>query len=355
MAAGPAQTTASLHLPPRHQPPLTDTGTPYAGYAGYAEYTEDAEYAEYAECAEYAKYTPCRPRLHTSRHPPPLLGLRKDNRRRRGGEEEEEEEEEEAPGTVREYILARGHIYIQLREDRCGGGGCVPGTLCTHAQPLKMRTHPPPPPRGHLLGLRGGGELGPRGGEQKQGGGHGGESPPCIVGLKRQVAGRDPPQAVAVLGMLRGGGRSNHFMDAEEEAIEGPEMWKQVFLCGTELEQMNEVYAIRWDFSHLDNQLQEGALSSAQSGPGAGATKKVFLFGSTEPQMFPLDENTTTVVHIPVVMAGSFFCLVVSFFFWRARSFSVWSWQVLSFVFFFVEGSCDMYFVEGSRHMYLFR
>jgi hypothetical protein len=273
------------------------------------------------------------------------MGLRKDNRRRRGGEVEEEEAEE-APGTVREYILARGHIYIQLREDRCGGSGCAPGTLCTHAQPVEKRTHAPPlPPRAHLLGLRGGGEFGPHGEEQKQGGGHGGGCPPCIVGLNRQVAGRDPPKAAAVLGMLRGGGRSNHFMDAEEEAIEGPEMWKQVFLCGTELEQMNEVYAIRWDFSHLDNQLQEGALSPAQSDPGAGAKKKVFLFGSTEPQMFPLDENTTTVVHIPVVMAGSFLCLWF-FFLERTFFFCLWSWQGSFFC---------LFFVEGRFHIYLFR
>ena len=254
-AAGPAQPTARLHLarehilrptrehlPPRPQPPLADTGTPFSKYAGYAEHTEDAEYAEYAEYAECAEYTPCRPRLHTSRHPPPLLGLRKDYGKRGGGGEEETV----VPATVRERIL-----QCHLREDRCGGGGgggCAPRTPCTHAQPLKRRTHPPPPPpRAHLLGLRGGGQFDREEQGGGQVGGQGGWIPPCFVGLKRQVAGRDnPPQGVSLLVMLRGGGRIHHFMDAEEEAIEGPEMWKHVFLCGTELEQMNDVYAILW-------------------------------------------------------------------------------------------------------------
>jgi hypothetical protein len=41
---------------------------------------------------------------------------------------------------------------------------------------------------------------------------------------------------------LRGGAKSGHFMDSEQVAG-GPELWKSVFLCGTELEQMNQVYA----------------------------------------------------------------------------------------------------------------
>ena len=41
-----------------------------------------------------------------------------------------------------------------------------------------------------------------------------------------------------------------------EEGIEGPELWKHVFLCGTELEQMDQVQLARTytDASTLDPQ-----------------------------------------------------------------------------------------------------
>ena len=123
--------------------------------------------------------------------------------------------------------------------------------------------------------LRGGG----RG--RGRGGGKGGEAEPA------------GPRARASQG---------HFMDCEDP-VTGPEIWKGVFLCGTELEQMEEVYRIKWDFSHLDAALRDGPLSLRASIADQAPPTKVFLFGSTEPQMFPLDENTTTVVHIPVIVA----------------------------------------------------
>ena len=78
---------------------------------------------------------------------------------------------------------------------------------------------------------------------------------------------------------------------------DGPQLWKQVFLCGTELEQLSQVYGIRWDFSHLDEAIQEGFLA-----PGKSSRQKVFHFGQTEPQMIP-DGNRTTVVPIPVIIS----------------------------------------------------
>ena len=127
--------------------------------------------------------------------------------------------------------------------------------------------------------LRGGGRGGRRGG--RRGGGRGGEAEPA------------GPRTRASPG---------HFMDCEDP-VAGPEIWKSAFLCGTELEQMEEVYRIKWDFSHLDAALQDGPLSLRASIAEQALPTKVFLFGSTEPQMFPLDENTTTVVHIPVIVA----------------------------------------------------
>eukprot|EP00960_Hanusia_phi_P035037 751437-Hanusia_phi.AAC.1 len=68
--------------------------------------------------------------------------------------------------------------------------------------------------------------------------------------------------------------------DALFQDIRTPQLWKNVFLCGTELEQMEEVrflsigcsmlqehlkqdfqiYKIQWDFSHLDKELQMGRI-----------------------------------------------------------------------------------------------
>lgn len=49
-------------------------------------------------------------------------------------------------------------------------------------------------------------------------------------------------------------------------------VWKEVFLAGTDWDQFGDVASIDWDFGHLDDALQEGDLSSG----------KVFLFGCTE-------------------------------------------------------------------------
>lgn len=73
------------------------------------------------------------------------------------------------------------------------------------------------------------------------------------------------------------------------------EVWKEVYLAGTEWDQMKDVYAIDWDFDHLDDALNEGDL----------ANKKVHLFGCTEPQLLRRDEKDDkgTVIPIPVIVA----------------------------------------------------
>ncbi|EKX39371.1 hypothetical protein GUITHDRAFT_143568 [Guillardia theta CCMP2712] len=90
-----------------------------------------------------------------------------------------------------------------------------------------------------------------------------------------------------------------------QQDTRSPQLWKNVFLCGTELEQLEEIYKIQWDFSHLDKELQitllgkVGKICCQELQP----SHMVYLFGSTEPQMFPISPNQTTVIHIPVIIA----------------------------------------------------
>lgn len=57
--------------------------------------------------------------------------------------------------------------------------------------------------------------------------------------------------------------RLSHHSHPSPSPLDGPQLWKGVFLCGTELEQMGQVYDIRWDFSHLDEACERGSLSGA--------------------------------------------------------------------------------------------
>lgn len=74
------------------------------------------------------------------------------------------------------------------------------------------------------------------------------------------------------------------------------EIWKQVYLAGTEWDQMKQIYSIDWDFDHLDEALTDGDLSDG---------KRVFLFGATEPQLVMMDEKDEKgdVVPIPTIVA----------------------------------------------------
>lgn len=73
------------------------------------------------------------------------------------------------------------------------------------------------------------------------------------------------------------------------------EVWKDVYLAGTEWDQVKMVYDIDWDFDHLDEALTDGDL----------AGKKVHLFGCTEPQLVKRDEKDEKgdVIPIPVIIA----------------------------------------------------
>jgi hypothetical protein len=74
------------------------------------------------------------------------------------------------------------------------------------------------------------------------------------------------------------------------------EIWRDVYLSGTEWEQQRQVLEYDWDFSHLDEALMTGALKDASL---------VHLFGATEPQLVVTSEEDATgsVVPIPVVVA----------------------------------------------------
>lgn len=85
---------------------------------------------------------------------------------------------------------------------------------------------------------------------------------------------------------------------ARKRAIVRPvydDVWRSVYLAGTEWEQLQMVYAIDWDFEHLDDALTEGNLEG----------KKVYLFGATEPQLIMRDENDIKgeVIPVPVIVA----------------------------------------------------
>lgn len=70
--------------------------------------------------------------------------------------------------------------------------------------------------------------------------------------------------------------------------------WKEIYLCGTELEEYEKVYSIPWNFNHLKHELDEGTHK--------GNYKYCYLFGSTEPQI--LDEYFgQDVILVPTITA----------------------------------------------------
>ncbi|KAK4536124.1 hypothetical protein CDCA_CDCA07G2149 [Cyanidium caldarium] len=96
-------------------------------------------------------------------------------------------------------------------------------------------------------------------------------------------------------------------MPAKEEEASPPKLvrdvWKQVYLVGTEIEQIDGVYAFGWDFSHLDRDLSarlDGHRADAGSDTDS-ASRPVYLFGGTEPQLVRI-HGEDTVVPIPVVV-----------------------------------------------------
>lgn len=73
------------------------------------------------------------------------------------------------------------------------------------------------------------------------------------------------------------------------------DIWKDIYLAGTEWDQLQLVYRVDWDFGHLDEALNEGDLKD----------KKVFLFGATEPQLLKMSpsDDKGEVVPIPIIIA----------------------------------------------------
>lgn len=71
------------------------------------------------------------------------------------------------------------------------------------------------------------------------------------------------------------------------------DIWKEAFPVGTEWDQYDKVYEIDWDFSNLEEALEEGGILHG---------KKVYLFGCTEPQLVAWKDKQR-VIHIPAVVA----------------------------------------------------
>ncbi|KAG5534053.1 hypothetical protein RHGRI_022260 [Rhododendron griersonianum] len=76
------------------------------------------------------------------------------------------------------------------------------------------------------------------------------------------------------------------------------DLWKQVFPVGTEWDQLDQVYQYKWNFSNLENAFEEGGELYGQ---------KVYLFGSTEPQLvFFKDEGKVTCIPVVVAVVSPF-------------------------------------------------
>eukprot|EP00741_Cyanophora_paradoxa_P003421 tig00000704_g3324.t1 len=90
----------------------------------------------------------------------------------------------------------------------------------------------------------------------------------------------------------------------DEYVEDKEEVWRNVFLVGTEWDQLDDVYAkYKWNFDHLDEALEEGELSANDSQRG---NESVYLFGTTEPQLIQVHEDETKpklVVPVPVIVA----------------------------------------------------
>ncbi|KAK1325267.1 hypothetical protein QJS10_CPA01g00390 [Acorus calamus] len=71
------------------------------------------------------------------------------------------------------------------------------------------------------------------------------------------------------------------------------DLWKKAFPVGTEWDQLDDVYNVKWDFTNLENVFEEG---------GELYEKKVYLFGCTEPQLVYWKDGQK-VMCIPVVVA----------------------------------------------------
>jgi hypothetical protein len=69
--------------------------------------------------------------------------------------------------------------------------------------------------------------------------------------------------------------------------------WQDIFFVGTEWNNYDLIFKqARWDFDHLEDALFEGELKD----------KKIFMFGSTEPQTIGHDQNVYLIPTITAVV-----------------------------------------------------
>ncbi|XP_052117848.1 protein HEAT INTOLERANT 4-like [Arachis duranensis] len=71
------------------------------------------------------------------------------------------------------------------------------------------------------------------------------------------------------------------------------DFWREVFLVGTEWDQLDSVYQYKWNFSNLENAFEEGGVLHG---------KKVYLFGCTEPQQVCF-KDVEKVILVPIIVA----------------------------------------------------
>ncbi|KAG5534049.1 hypothetical protein RHGRI_022260 [Rhododendron griersonianum] len=91
------------------------------------------------------------------------------------------------------------------------------------------------------------------------------------------------------------------------------DLWKQVFPVGTEWDQLDQVYQYKWNFSNLEVSCMSivafsvADLMNAFEEGGELYGQKVYLFGSTEPQLvFFKDEGKVTCIPVVVAVVSPF-------------------------------------------------
>ncbi|KAA8499308.1 hypothetical protein FVE85_6893 [Porphyridium purpureum] len=79
------------------------------------------------------------------------------------------------------------------------------------------------------------------------------------------------------------------------------DVWKEVYLAGTEWDQLADVNKVAWEFDHLDEAVSAGGdVEALRSSMNA----HIYLFGSSEPQLLSTDVNPQgEVLPIPVIVA----------------------------------------------------
>ncbi|XP_020964905.1 uncharacterized protein LOC107613721 isoform X1 [Arachis ipaensis] len=78
-----------------------------------------------------------------------------------------------------------------------------------------------------------------------------------------------------------------------EEKRNLEDLWREVFLVGTEWDQLDSVYQYKWSFSNLEDAFEEGGVLHG---------KRVYLFGCTEPQQVCF-KDVEKVIFVPIIVA----------------------------------------------------